>query len=103
MKNGYNSSFIFVKPVSSTSILLNILNSFISSAMVVCAVHLARRKENLCTFLHYIVSDIAQEVREQTSFPAMWQIVVVITKWNLVIAQSEGINLIYQPVFETIF
>lgn len=30
--------------------------------------------------------------REQTSFPAMRQIVAIIPKWNLIIAQSEGIN-----------
>lgn len=72
MENEYNYSFKFLQPF------------FFS------AVHLAKRKENLCTFLHHLVTDIAQELKEQTSFPAMLQI-VAIAKWNLIITQCEGI------------
>lgn len=86
-----------------TSIPLNSLNTSICTALFIFAVHLARRKENLCTFLLYIVSDIAQEVREHTSFPVVGQTVAIITKWNLIIAQSERINFIYPPMFETVF
>lgn len=98
------AEFLFATSVNATSILVSRLSTDISTTLLVCAMHLARRKENLRTFLRYIVNAITQEVREQTSFPAL-RLVVALMK-NMELHHCSAwlwLNLTYLQTLKIIF